>query len=246
MKFKLNKIIPSFYIYLLLMSPISLAMDAICDNIDPYDFLKDHQMMVDNFLTELEHPQLKTIVYNEVLPLLGKRLLLKDQNTLWPSVLESNSGITFFNKSAEYQGLRIETRKGIQFPQVERHDGVSTLVIPPHTQTLGTDAKILIQNWSIGSNVHPFYAPVDIQQQRKIFDEPKLYLKDTQKEAMQALQIVQQQGIRKFLMIAPTGLGKTDILTAGLQFRIFQEKSKEFSVNKKLHIVTADKSGLVS
>lgn len=205
-------------------------------------------------LAGIRHTSLST-VYHDVqylfletvfLPVVGMRGILRGDGSPRNHLVGQN-----FIEMSDYPGchrLRFEWVKEGTLPSADSSEGISILKIPLgfDWSSLPDRGKGLIQSFLVGHSLHPFgYDPTGlVRAERAALGESTIFLRSVQAEATSAaLDTVErfEQGdsnAQRFLYVAPTGTGKTEVLKAVL-------KSRLGSSNASLHVVVADRVNLV-
>jgi superfamily II DNA or RNA helicase len=137
------------------------------------------------------------------------------------------------------KNLRIETvGDDLADPVIEVSDRERVLNIP--RRYLARAPHQEIQNWIkrllVGSKLHPYNVSTDESLGDRVGDQ--FILRSAQTEGIKAAIEAQRRGQKKFLYVAPTATGKTQVIVEVLDYRL-QHSSK------KLHIVTADQVHLI-
>jgi superfamily II DNA or RNA helicase len=144
--------------------------------------------------------------------------------------------------------LRFEWTRGDthQTPWIEHRAGERVLHIPEgfNFYTLPNRGISLTRRFLVGHSLHPFLHSPRAIAERQALGEPPLILKSAQSEAIRAANAEVeafnsgQRQRNKFLFVAPTGTGKTEVLTSILSSRLKNSR-------QKLHILIADQNFLV-
>ncbi|MGE4232501.1 MAG: DEAD/DEAH box helicase [Bacteriovoracia bacterium] len=134
-------------------------------------------------------------------------------------------------------------------PTVETTDEHITLSFPPgfdFERLPVEEGKNLVKRFLSGHSLHP-YNPIkkghplaeSVAEQRKSLEEPVLFRKKVQVDALEAIQGSIDLGHTEFLFVAPTGTGKTEVMMAMLEKFLSKKDSK------KVYILIADRTNLV-
>lgn len=141
--------------------------------------------------------------------------------------------------------------------RVDTTTGKSRLIIPE-----GFDFDLLpdkgageIRKWLMGHPLHPYiFDPTRkvISAERAELGEDTLHLKEVQEQGMRAASQSIEDGRESFLFVAPTGTGKSEVLTRVLADQINRNSALDRSKDpaqranaRRLQILVADKNNLV-
>jgi superfamily II DNA or RNA helicase len=137
--------------------------------------------------------------------------------------------------------LRIEWDRSVEAPEIIPESGADVLRLPMDFDfaILPDRGASLMKQFLIADPRHPFSYSSAARDERIALGEPELFHKEVQVQASQAVVNAIDGGDKRFLFVAPTGTGKTEVLLAALRHQIINSP-------KKLHILTADTNTLVS
>lgn len=192
-------------------------------------------------LTDVQQEFLKNIF----LPVTGRRAIQHENGR------ERTHRVgTSFIEISDFPGgfpLRIEWVASGEQPMVVDVSGTRTLQIPRRFDwtTLPDNGRGIIQTFLVGHTLHPFIHDPAARAERVALGEYALFLRNAQREGIDAaLDSIDRfvngdSNGQRFLYVAPTGTGKTEILKAILRRRIEQNGTQ-------LHIVVADQNALVN
>jgi superfamily II DNA or RNA helicase len=101
--------------------------------------------------------------------------------------------------------------------------------------------KFFLNKWLQGHPLHPYIKSGPLQKLKAAMKEKLIQLREVQKDAIEVGIEMLERGLKSFLVVSPTGTGKTEI------FKGILKKKLELSMsgNEKLHIVLADQNLLI-
>jgi superfamily II DNA or RNA helicase len=169
------------------------------------------------------------------LPTLGMRALLKNQDELRTCTVKNKNCVVFGNFG---DGMDVEIRWESHVaggePKIEwQSDGRKILVIPRGFQweKLPEKGSYLIRQYLAGHDIHPYNADKVARKVREDLGEKPILRKQVQVDAEQAVKEAIEAGDSSFLFVAPTGVGKTEVMKATLRKRLSQSTA---AINREL------------
>jgi superfamily II DNA or RNA helicase len=193
------------------------------------------------------------------LPTLGMRALHRDKDELRTCSVKNKNCVVFGNFG---EGMDVEIRWEAQVaggePKIEwQSDGRKILVIPRGFQweRLPENGSYLIRQFLAGHDVHPYNADKVARGARVALGEKPILRKQVQVDAEKAVTDAIDSGDSSFLFVAPTGVGKTEVMKATLRKRLSQSAAailRDLSGGRlssepppaKLHVVVLPDRGL--
>lgn len=173
-------------------------------------------------------------------PVTGLRAVKESPTTLRSCRIADRSCVEWPALAPDQKAIRIEwVRDGTQ-PKIVSEPERVTLRIPETFDfaSLPDRGEGEIKRFLMGRSLHPQMPGAGARAERIALGESPLVLKRVQKDAIEAVQATLREGKRKFLFVAPTGTGKTEVLTT-----VLGEQLKRSP--RKLHVLVADQNFLV-
>jgi superfamily II DNA or RNA helicase len=183
-----------------------------------------------------------------LLPVVGTRVLVDGKAQT--RNCQGNSECFTVSGFSEEDNIRFEWGAPGTEPWIEIDRGQRVLKIPAgfDFQALPDHGASILKRFLMGHSLHPYIASPEARAERKALGEPGLILKAAQQEAIAAatetLEAFEQgqRGRNKFLFVAPTGVGKSEVLVSVL---LSQLRAQLKTPAPGLHLVIADQNFLV-
>lgn len=142
-----------------------------------------------------------------------------------------------------YEGgksLRVEWVEGLDSPYVDSTATHRVLYLPKgyDLKKLPDNGQSLVLDLLMGHPLHPYSGSKRGPDERVRVGEPAFLHKQAQQDGVDAAIATMKAGHRSFLYVAPTGTGKTKVLTDILDYRLAQG-------GRKLTVLVADSNPLV-
>lgn len=202
----------------------------------------------------------RDFLLKQVLPVVGRRLFWESRQK--PRLINkiNASEISFdpidagLNARGERQissKLVFEWVTDIEEPMIVHSPAETRLQIPKNYDfsRLDDGGRALIQSALIGHPLHPYIALRSARDERLQLGEPRLFLKQSQKDAIKAGILTweairrnpERIDLRSFGIVAPTAVGKTEILKGILKHIIENSRGE----SRRLHFVMAYSDHLI-
>ncbi|MEW6056996.1 MAG: DEAD/DEAH box helicase family protein [Bdellovibrionota bacterium] len=188
-------------------------------------------------LTDLQQAHLREVIA----PMLGSKLLIKHTDGRPRACAVGSSCVLFGKRLPEENDLAIEWSETSTTPEITDTPSTTTLHLPARMSVdeLRAHGEAFIQNWTMGHALHPF---ITIKSEKDLLGPTdKFKLRKVQAAAIAVGNKAFDEGKNSFLYVAPTGTGKTEVLTSNLSREM--EKTQNDS---KFHIMVAHQNELVS
>jgi len=193
-------------------------------------------------------PQQLDFFRNDLLPIVGKRLLAKsfDEHRVF-TVKGDTVTVSGFGEGNDLRFRFIDNAKAEPSIQWDRL-GNRILVVPKgfNFKKLPRDGADIIKRFLMGHTLHPQIDYKGDQKvaspERKALGELPLFLREVQHEGRDAVRQAAKNGDKAFLYVSPTGTGKTEILKSVLETQLERGRKGEIP---SLHVLTAHTDALV-
>lgn len=192
----------------------------------------------------------RELITKVVMPVVGRRLIMSGLETPRPCRVEENC-VVFTNFGDLSKDVRFLFVPGYALPEISSSPHEITLKIYEDYDFLYDDVRMsnLIRRLFEGHNLHPHLYSSRAVKERGQLGEPDFILKGVQVEADKAVQgqldrfaqvaATESGSFNRFLFVAPTGTGKTEVLKRVLMRRLLE-------ADRRLHLVLADQNSLVA
>lgn len=178
----------------------------------------------------------KDFLNHRLLPITGKRAFISavvEKNPCRAGTVCVDLAPIEGSKSLRIEWYVPDPHSGTTGPEIVANKSGRVLRIPNGLQfeSLPDQGSDIIHHFLMGHPLHPYIA---LPHDRIAVGEAPLVYKPSQREAIAAASAGIERGDRSFLFVAPTGLGKTEVLTSVL------EKQLQRKDTGKLHILLVD------
>jgi hypothetical protein len=143
-------------------------------------------------------------------------------------------------KVPESRDIVFHWKEGIKTPRKKIRSGRIILEFPKGYDfgVHPDDGADLLRRMLMGHKLQPFTHDVKAREERRVLEEPEIFLKGAQVQGAHAAEEAILRGDDSFLLVGSTGLGKTEILKRMI-LSLVKHKSK------KLHVLMAHEVDLV-